>query len=109
MTGAAPVPGTAAHASRDENHVCAFKKLGQVVGRFFRRLAADLRVTRRTQAPRQLFADTDPGDGLGEQQCLYVRVDGDEIHALNTILDHAIDRVAATSAYADNLDTGRSI
>ena len=39
-----------------------------------------------------------------EQQRLRVGVDGDELHALEPGVDHAVDGVAATAADADDLD-----
>ena len=48
-----------------------------------------------------LLADLDLDVGLGAGQRLGVGVDRDELHALEVLLDHAVDGVAAAAADAD--------
>ena len=44
--------------------------------------------------------------GFGISKNLLVRIDGDELHALDTGIDHAVDSIAAAATDADNLDLG---
>ena len=69
-------------------------------------LAADLGIGACAQALGQLFADLDLVVTLVHGQGLLIRVHGDEFHALEPVLDHAVHRVAAGAAHADDLDLG---
>ena len=67
-------------------------------------LAADLGIGSGAEAARELAADVELHVRVGQQQRLRVGVDGDELDALEAGVDHAVDRVAATAADADDLD-----
>ena len=68
------------------------------------RLAADLGVGAAAEAVRDLLADVDLDVGVAGLQRLGVGVDGDELDAADTDVDHAIDGVGAAAADADDLD-----
>ena len=71
----------AAFAGGDEDHVRALQRLLQLVARLLRCGEADRRVGARAEATRGLRADVDLHVGIGHQQRLRVRVDGDELDA----------------------------
>jgi hypothetical protein len=71
------------------------------------RVFSDLRVGACTQAARPLRPDVNLLIGLGHEQRLRIRVDGDELAAAKTGLDHAVDGVRAPTADADDLDHGQ--
>ena len=96
--------GAAAHAGGDEYHVGVLQRRSDLVLALLRCLAADLRVCARALALGQLFADLDLGAGLREIQRLHIRVDRNKFNALHAALDHAVDRIAAAAADADDFD-----
>jgi hypothetical protein len=65
---------------------------------------ADVGVGAGAQATGQLAADVELDVGVTHQQRLRVGVDRDELDALETDLDHPVDRVDAATADADDLD-----
>ena len=71
-----------------------------------RGLGADFGVTAGAEAPGQLPPDVELDVGVAHQQRLCIGVDGDELHALETGVDHPVDGVDTTPADADNLDHG---
>ena len=56
------------------------------------------------ETARRLRADVDLHVGVRHQQRLGVGVDGDELDAAEARVDHAVDRVRAAAADADDLD-----
>ena len=72
-------------------------------------LIADGRVGARAQAARDLAADVDLHVGVAHLQRLRVGVDGDELHAAQPRVDHAVDGVGAAAAHADHLDDGEVV
>ena len=102
--GRATGAGAAALAGRHEHHVGALEHLLDLLEVVLGRLLADLGVGARTQAAGQLTPDVELDVGIAHQQRLRVGVDGDELHALEADLDHAVDGVDATAADADDLD-----
>ncbi len=99
--------GAAAHARGDKDHVAALEHLIQLVSRFLGRFAADFGVSAGAQAAGDLVANPHAGLRLGLEQRLPVGVDGDELDALQTFLDHAVDGIAPTSADSNDLDAGK--
>src|SRR5262249_13890087 len=67
-------------------------------------LAADLGIGAGAEAARHLGADVDLGVGVRHEERLGVGVDGDELHAAQAGVDHAVDGVGAAAADADDLD-----
>ena len=96
--------GAAALAGRDEDHVGALEHLFDLLGVVLGGLAADLGVGAGAQAAGELATDVELDVGVAHQQRLRVGVDGDELDALETDLDHPVDGVDATAADADDLD-----
>src|SRR5207248_3866474 len=73
-----------------------------------RRLAADVGVRARAEAFGQLASDVQRHVRRRLLQRLQVRVDGEELDALDLSLDHAVDGVDAGAADADYADHGLS-
>jgi hypothetical protein len=65
---------------------------------------ADVGVGARTEPPGQLPAHVELDVGVAHQQRLRVRVDRDELDALEADLDHPVDRVDAAATDTDHLD-----
>ena len=61
------------------------------------------RVLTGAETTREFLADLDLDVRLGRQQRLRVRVDRDELDALELLLDHPVDRVTAAATNADDL------
>ena len=93
--------GAAAHAGSDKYHMCVGKRRSDLILAFLCCLAADFRVCARALTLCQLFANLDLGAGLRIVQRLHIRVDRNKLNTLHTTFDHAVDRVAAATAYAD--------
>jgi hypothetical protein len=96
--------GTAALASGDEDHVSALQHLLDLLEVVLGRLLAHLGVGARAEAPGQLPPDVELDVRIAHQERLRIGVDGDELHALESDLDHAVHGVDATAADADDLD-----
>jgi hypothetical protein len=101
--------GAAAHAGGDEHEVRAVEDHREIFTRFFRRFATDVRVCARAEAARQIVADLHRVGRAAIAQRLHVGVDRVEIDALQSGVDHAVDRVAAAAAEADDFDRCRVI
>jgi hypothetical protein len=72
-------------------------------------LAADVGVGAGAQPAGQLPPDVELDVGVGGEQGLGVGVHGDELHALEARLDHAVDGVDSTAADPDHLDHGQVV
>ena len=96
--------GAAALAGGDEDHVGLGQRLADLRAGLLGGLAADLGVRAGAQAARELLADVDGLIGIRHQKGLTVGVDGDELHALDARLDHAVNGIGAAAADADDLD-----
>ncbi|PKQ14857.1 MAG: hypothetical protein CVT68_09695 [Actinobacteria bacterium HGW-Actinobacteria-8] len=102
--GRAAGAGAAALACGDEHHVGVAKGLRDLVFVVLGRLAAHLGVRACAKAPSEFATDVKFDVGIGHQQRLSVRVDGDELGALETHLDHPVDGVDSAASDADDLD-----
>ena len=98
--------GAAAEAGGDEDHVGAFEGFDDLVGIFERGFAADFRIRARAQAVGQLHAELQLDRRVRHAQRLQVGVGDDEFDALHAGINHAVDRVAAAAAHADDFDLG---
>ncbi len=67
-------------------------------------LLTDLGIGAGAEAARERATDVEFHVGVRQQQRLRVGVDGDELHAFQPRVDHAVDRVAAASTDTDNFD-----
>ena len=72
-------------------------------------LAPDLGVGAGAESAGELAPDVELDVGVAHQQRLRVGVDGDELDALETDLDHPVDGVDAAAADADDLDDGEVV
>src|ERR1019366_2027063 len=98
--------GAAAESGGDKYHVGAFEGFDDLVGIFERSFAADFRIRACAQTIRQFHAELQLHGGVRHAQRLQVGVGDDEFNALDAGIDHAVDRVAAASTYADDFDLG---
>jgi hypothetical protein len=73
------------------------------------RAGADLGITPGAEATGELASDVELHICVAHQQGLGIGVDGDELHALEAGVDHAVDRVDASSSDADHLDDGQIV
>ena len=96
--------GAAALAGGDEHHVGALQRLLDLVARLGRGALADVRIGARAEALGQLVADVQLDVGVAHRERLRVGVAGDELDAAQAGVDHAIDRVRAAAADADDFD-----
>ena len=102
--GRASGTGATAFACGDEDHVGALDDLFDLFGVVFGCLGTDVGVGSRTEPARELAPDVELDVGVTHEQRLGVGVDGDELHAPQSDLDHPVDGVDSASADADNLD-----
>ncbi len=98
--------GAPAGARGHEHHVRALEQRLDLVVLLHRRLAAEVRVRSRPEAARDLRADVERHVRRALLQRLQVRVDADELDALDLRVDHAVDGVDAGAADADHAKTG---
>ncbi len=98
--------GAATKASGDEYHVGAFEGFDDLVGVFERGLAADFGIRARAQAVGELHAELQLDRSARHAQRLQIGVGDDELNAFDSGVDHAVDRVAAAAAHADDFDFG---
>ena len=91
-------------ARGDEDHVRSVKGLTDFRLVVLSGLAADRRVGSCPQAPGQVSPDVELDVSVGHEQRLGVGVHGDELHATQIGLDHAVDGVDAATANTDDLD-----
>src|SRR5581483_10716061 len=92
ITGAAPVPVP--------------PPMPHVFFRFLDSLATDFRTGAGAQTSGELLPDLDFDVGLRVQQRLCVGVHRDELDPFQVLLDHAVARIAATTAHAHHLHPG---
>jgi hypothetical protein len=98
--------GAAAHPTGDEHEIGAREHPQHLVPIFLDRLTADLRSRPGAEPTRELLANLNLDVGFGAQERLRVRVHRNELDALQVLLDHPIDRVAAPPADPDDLHAG---
>src|SRR4029077_1402655 len=96
----------AAQPGRYEYHVGAFERLDDFVRVLERGLATYFRIRPRAQPIRELHADLQLHRRARHAQRLHVGVGDNELDAVHSRIDHAVHRVAAATAHADNLDLG---
>ena len=96
--------GAAALARGDEDHVGALERLLHLVARLGRRACAHVGVGARAEALGEVVADRKLDVGVAGLKRLDVRVDGDELDALEACVHHARYGVGAAAAGAHHLD-----
>ena len=102
--GRAAGAGAAALAGRHEDHVGPLEDLLDLLAVVLGRLAADGRVGAGAESAGEFAADVELDVGVAHQQRLRVGVDGDELDALETDLDHPVDGIDTTAADTDDFD-----
>ena len=101
--------GAAAHAGGDEHHVCACKRIFDVVNALFGCALADLWICARAVTARDLFADGDLLRCRRVDKHLLIRVDANKLNAADIGCDHSVDRVVAAAADADYLQADAAV
>ena len=96
--------GAAALAGGDEHHVRALERLLDLVAGLGRRALSDVRVGAGAEALGQLVADVQLDVGVAHRERLGIGVAGDELDAAEAGVHHAVDRVGAAAADADDFD-----
>ena len=66
--------------------------------------ASDIGVGARAETSGELAPDVELDVGVAHEQRLRVSIDRDELDALESLFDHAIDGVDAATADSDDLD-----
>ncbi|BFO20735.1 hypothetical protein SHKM778_71230 [Streptomyces sp. KM77-8] len=102
--GRATGTGAAALTGRHEDHVGPLEDLLDLLAVVLRGLAADGRVGSGAESAGEFTADVELDVGVAHQQGLRVGVDGDELDALETDLDHPVDGIDTTAADTDDFD-----
>src|ERR687898_300646 len=96
-------------AGGDEDHVGALEDLLDLLAVLLRGLTTDLGVAAGSEAARQLTTDVELGVGVAHEQRLGVGVDGDELHALEAGVDHAVDGIDPAAPDPDHFDHGKVV
>ena len=96
--------GAAALARGDEHHVRALQRLLDLIARLGRRAHADVRIGAGAEPLGELVADVELDVGVAHRERLGIGVAGDELDAPQARVDHAVDRVGAAAADADDFD-----
>ncbi len=99
----------AAHAGGDEDHIGLIEGLHDLLFALFSGALPLLRIPPGAQSAGQLPANLQALRGLRDLECLGIGVHDDEIHALNTHLDHPVHGVTAASANPHHLDPGKRL
>src|SRR5690606_18433651 len=95
--------GSATHAGRDEDQVRAFQCVRDLLAALLDRLTTDLRPGTCAEPARQLLADLDLELCARQLERLRIRVDADELDAVDVCRDPPVDRIAAATADAAHL------
>jgi len=96
----------AAHARGQEDHVRVAQGFGDLLGILLGRPLTDRCIATGAEPARDLVADADLVGRVRLEECLRVRVAGDELHAHHLGPDHAVHGVAAAASDADHADEG---
>ena len=95
---------TATLARSDEDHVGALQSVLDVLCMVFGRLVPLVRIRPGTKTASQIPADVELHVRIAHQQRLRVGIDRDELDTPEPRFDHAVDRIDAAAADADDLD-----
>src|SRR6516162_6022253 len=102
--GGAAGAGAAALPGRDEDHVRALEDFFDFLAVVFRRLGPDVGVGTGTEPAGQFAADVELDVGIAHEQRLRIRVDRDELNALEPLFDHPVYGIDAAPSDTDDLD-----
>ena len=96
--------GTATLAGGDEHHVGALEHLFDLVAVRLGRVATHVGIAAGTEASGEVATDVELDVGVAHEECLGVRVHGDELDTFEAGVDHPVHGIDATAADADHLD-----
>src|SRR5262249_28834333 len=88
----------------DEDHICSFEHLNDLLGVFEGGFATNLWIGPRPEAIGELLADLNLHGSLRHLKRLQVRVGNDELNSLHLRCNHAIHGVTATTTNSNDLD-----
>ena len=95
---------SATHTGGDKDHIGIFHGLGNVVSALLSGAFANFRIRSCTLSAGDLLADLDLLIGIGNGQCLLVRIDGNKLDTLGAGLHHTVDYVVSCSPDSYDLD-----
>src|SRR5262249_17383121 len=98
--------GTSAKSGSDEDHVCAFEDFDDLVGILEYGFATNFRIGSGAETVGQFHSELQLDGSMRHAKGLQVGIGNDKFDALHAGVNHAIDSVAAASAYADDFDFG---
>ena len=81
----------------------------KLFGVLFRRFRPDAGVATSAKTSREFIAYANAVRRLGEQQSLRIGVYGDKLDTHHIGLNHAVDRITASSSYTDTTDLGKAL
>jgi hypothetical protein len=100
---------TAAHTGSDKNHIRAPESLKDIITALLGRFLTDLGLCASSQAAGQLLANLHALGCQRFQERLSIRIDGDELYALKSQINHAVHSIAAATAYTYYLNVGQLV
>ena len=101
--------GAATLAGGDEDHVGALDHLFDLFGVRLGGVATDLGIAAGAETAGEVASDVELEIGVAHQQRLRIGVDGDELHALQSGIDHPVDGVDTATADPHDLDDGEIV
>ena len=93
----------------DEDHVGALEGLLDLVSVILGSLTSLVRVRTCTQSSGEVPADVELDVGIAREEGLGIGVDSEELNSLESRLDHAVNGIAAATAYPHDLDHGEVV
>ncbi|EGG98372.1 hypothetical protein imdm_98 [gamma proteobacterium IMCC2047] len=94
--------GSATHTCCNENHIGTFQHFGNACMIFDRRLAANFRISTRTQSFGGVSTQLQNRFCRDIFQCLRIGIGANKFYALNITRQHVVKRVTATSTNTNN-------
>ena len=99
--------GAAAHAAGHEHQIAAFDGVGDILAVLLSSLLTDVWIRARAESLCDLLADLNLFIGLAEGKRLLIGIHGDEFHALQAGIHHAVDRIGARAANTYDLNRSK--
>ena len=98
--------GATAHTGGDETHVAASQMINDLFDAFFGSSGTHCRPRARAQTFGNLHTHLDLRLGQRLLQRLCIGIGGDEIHAIERLFDHVVNRVSTGTAHTEHGDPG---
>src|SRR5690606_18830399 len=95
--------GTATHTTRHEDEIGALEGLEHLIAVLLDRLATDFRTRPGAESAGELLPYLNLHIASGVPEGLGIRVDRDELHPGELLLDHPVDCISSTAAHAHHL------